>query len=420
MPEYIPRGAAQELFGCRAPEVLIEGPAGTGKSRSVLEKIHAVCDKYPGARALIARATRASMSETVLVTWEKIVLGDGHPLIGNASRSHRLSYEYPNGSTVVVGGLDNPDRLMSSEYDIAAVFEATEITLEDWEKVCTRVRNGVVPYQQAIADCNPSHPGHWLNTRAMDPAVMVRLLSRHDDNPKVTEAYLRRLANLSGARRARLFEGRWVGAEGVVYDRFDKAVHVARRDGPWADTIIGVDDGYTNAFCALLVRIDGDGRLHVEREHYQSKSLMGDRVGAIKAMGAYPCVVDPAAASLIADLRANGVHVYEADNAVRQGIYRVQDRMLVQADGKPRLTVDPSCVNVIAEFESYRWKENRSAMSDDGRYQDEPAKENDHAMDALRYAVMRVDGQTRSSVVFMEPEQSSKDRRQAWLSGDDF
>ena len=57
------------------------------------------------------------------------------------------------------------------------------------------------------------------------------------------------------------------------------------------------------------------------------------------------------------------------------GITKVQDYLKIQGDGKPRLTVDPSCVNTINEFESYVWKENK----------DEPVKDNDHAMDALRY-----------------------------------
>ena len=58
-------------------------------------------------------------------------------------------------------------------------------------------------------------------------------------------------------------------------------------------------------------------------------------------------------------------------------------RLAVAGDGRPRLTVEPHCVNTIAEFESYCWKENR-----EGEYKDEPEKANDHAMDALRYCVM--------------------------------
>jgi len=56
----------------------------------------------------------------------------------------------------------------------------------------------------------------------------------------------------------------------------------------------------------------------------------------------------------------------------------------VAGDGRPRLTIDPACVNTLAEFESYVWMEGRSGVKDT------PEKTNDHAMDALRYGVARL------------------------------
>jgi len=76
-------------------------------------------------------------------------------------------------------------------------------------------------------------------------------------------------------------------------------------------------------------------------------------------------------------LRTAGVPARKADNAVFDGIRRVADRLTVQGDGRPRLTMDPGCVNVIREFGAYLWKPGR----------DEPVKKDDDAMDALRYAV---------------------------------
>ena len=91
--EYGPRGAAAELFRNKAPEVLIEGPAGTGKTRAVLEYVNWLCESYPGIRVLLFRKTRTSMSESVLVTWEEKVLWDGHPArTGDAQRNTRQHY----------------------------------------------------------------------------------------------------------------------------------------------------------------------------------------------------------------------------------------------------------------------------------------------------------------------------------------
>ena len=102
---------------------------------------------------------------------------------------------------LAVAGLDKPSRLMSSEYDLAYVAEATELHEDDWESLTTRLRNGVMPYQQVIADCNPDAPTHWLWLRGQR-GVLSLLHSRHEDNPTLwrsgewTEAGLVYLARL--------------------------------------------------------------------------------------------------------------------------------------------------------------------------------------------------------------------------------
>jgi hypothetical protein len=104
------------------------------------------------------------------------------------------------------------------------------------------------------------------------------------------------------------------------------------------------------------------------------------------ASGYERAIVDPSAAGLRAALLAASIDTTEADNDVIAGINRVQDRLVIQGDGRPRLTVSPRCKNLIREFESYEWMPDKP--------KDTPKKVNDHALDALRYAVMEaeVDG----------------------------
>jgi phage terminase large subunit len=87
------------------------------------------------------------------------VLPAGSPIAAGASRRMRQAYHYPNGSEVVLGGLDKPSKVMSTEYDGIYVQEAIELYENDWESLTTRLRNGVVPFQQLIADTNPDAPG---------------------------------------------------------------------------------------------------------------------------------------------------------------------------------------------------------------------------------------------------------------------
>src|SRR6185503_15522316 len=118
---YTPYGAAETLLYCRDNELILEGPADTGKSRACLEKLHICMSKYPRSRALMVRKTRASLTDSAMVTYEERVLPEASPIKHGPDRSHRHSYKYSNGSEIVLGGLSNTEdinKVMSMEYDV--------------------------------------------------------------------------------------------------------------------------------------------------------------------------------------------------------------------------------------------------------------------------------------------------------------
>ena len=411
---YKPYGAIDALWRCMAPEVLIPGPAGTGKTRGLLEKVHLFLMNHPGSRGLIARKTRASMTESVLVTFESHVAVSGCNL-GNQQRRTRTAYDYDNGSTLVVGGLDNPDRFMSTEYDIIAVFEATELSEDDLEKLTTRLRNGRAPYQQLIADCNPAAPTHWIKRRA-DRGQMVTLPSTHRDNPRLWDGmqwttegkrYLATLDSLTGHRRARLLDGKWAASEGLVYPEFDASVHViqAMPDG-WESwrRIRSMDFGYVHPFVCQWWAIDGDGRMYLYRELYRAKRTTDDHAKQINQLSqgeSYEATVtdhDPDVRGILAKA---GIQSVLAEKNHAAGRDAVHARLRLQGDGRPRLYVLAGCTHEIdgdlyerkrptstlAEFDSYVYPPGRDGKAE----KEEPVKECDDGMDAMRYAAMWLD-----------------------------
>ncbi|MHC5543153.1 phage terminase large subunit, partial [Singulisphaera rosea] len=280
---YEPFGAARALWSDKRSEVLLSGPAGTGKSRACLEKLNAACLHWPGTRGLIVRKTRESLTESGLVTFEEKVLPVGSTIARGIRRRMRQAYHYPNGSEIVVGGLDKPTKIMSTEYDMIYVQEAIELLENDWESLTTRLRNNVVPFQQLIADTNPDGPQHWLNQRSLRNAT-VMLESRHEDNPTLWDrkagdwttngrAYITKLDGLTGVRRPRLRFGKWVQAEGAVYEEWDRQKHlIDRREIPKAwRRVRSIDFGYSNPFVCLWIAIDDDGRIYVYRELYRTR-----------------------------------------------------------------------------------------------------------------------------------------------------
>ncbi len=409
---YQPFGAARDLLYCRDGEVLMEGPAGTGKTRALLEKINLCALKYPGMRALLVRKTRQSMTESVLVTLEEKVLPVNWPMLSGPSRAQRQIYRYPNGSVLVLAGMDLASKIMSTEYDMIMVFEARELCEDDWESLLTRLRNGVMPYQQAVADTNPDAPTHWLNGRA-DRGLMTRLLSRHQDNPTMTEVYRKRLDNLTGVRRDRLFKGLWSGQEGAVYDLWDPAVHlIARHLIPkdWR-RIRAIDFGYTNPFVCQWWAIDGDGRMILYREIYRSHALVEDHAREILALSegeSFEASVADHDAEGRATLSRMGLETVLATKALRSGIQAVVSRLRKADDDKPRLFImkdslvqvderlreqqRPACT--AEEIAGYIW--NR-AVTETGE-SEMPLMRHDHGMDAMRYAVAYLDGQHQSDL----------------------
>ncbi len=287
---YRARGGIARLFRCRDPEILLDGPAGTGKSRGDGEYALHLADTFPGCRIGVIRKTRVSLTESWLATtWERNVLANGvdrtylkESLLEGPGRANRQVYSFRNGSEMVICGMDNPTRLFSTEFDFFFVVEAIEFTENEWESLDRALRNNMAPhpdsnhprdfrgpggqvdvlklrqavgdghyekwgnrypdgspifFTQKIGETNPGAKMHWLNTRC-HAGKTTRIICRHSDNPSLTHEYLQRLNNLTGVRRKRLFLGEWCTAEGGIWDCFEQDKHVIDA------TLTHVDDAW--------------------------------------------------------------------------------------------------------------------------------------------------------------------------------
>lgn len=435
---YQPHGTCIELFKFRGDEVLFAGPAGTGKSRACLEKLHAMALATPGMRGLIVRKTLASLGSTALVTFEQHVatehLANNDVKWFGGSPKEAACYRYKNGSTITVGGMDKAMKIMSSEYDIVYVQEATELTENDWEAITTRLRNGKVSFQQLMADANPDVPTHWLKVRCgKGRTKMIR--SRHEDNPtlfdpktgKITPggaAYMGKLDALTGVRYQRLRKGIWCAAEGLVYEEWDPEVHLHKqiKVPPISWTrYITVDFGYTNPMVVQFWAEDEDGRLYLYKELYQTKITVDEM--APKILEAMNLKREPRPRMIICDHDAEGRAVLErelkmstkaAKKSVEDGIQAVKKRMKInEADGRPRLYI---CEDALVERDKalddtkkpsgaqeeivgYIWDRGTVMAQQNGKPPKEhPVKEDDHSMDAMRYMVAERDLRARPRV----------------------
>lgn len=422
---YEPRGGAVELLHAVEPEILLSGPAGTGKSVAALYRLHLTALNVPDCRLLICRQTHVSLAASTLETFKQEVakasLANGDVKWYGGSGSEPPAFLYPNGSKILVGGLDKPERLLSTSYDMIFVDEANQISLTAFETLVTRLRGSAGIPRQIITCCNPDRPDHWLKRRC-DAGDTRIIHSRHADNPRYTNAdgtltedgqdYMSKLDRLTGVRRARYRDGIWAAAEGVIYEEWDEGVHVVTARPVPADwpLYLSVDFGFTNPMVVGWWRQDPDGRLYLVREIYRTQTLVEDHAREIRRiMDEHPD--EPLPTDVICDHDAEDRATLEkhlklptraANKSVSRGIQAVKARLSPAADGRPRLYVfrdvlvsrDSSLdeagrpASLMEEVGGYVWA---VKPGNAGGLKEAPVKEDDHACDAMRYVVATLD-----------------------------
>ncbi len=241
-------------------------------------------------------------------------------------------------------------------------------------------------------NCNPENPQHWFKKEWIEKAHQKNCLHLHflmSDNPSLSKKVIERYRSLySGPFYERFVEGKWVAAEGIVYPQFNEKDHVTL---PPSDTFekyyISCDYGTVNpSSFGLWGKHDGvwyrineyyhdsrrEGFQKTDEEHYSSlENLASGR--EIEGV-----IVDPSAASFIQCITRHGKYrAIPAKNQVIDGIRLVSDALL-----QKKIKFSPLCRDSIREFSLYRWDSSSS--------KDSVRKENDHAMDDIRYFVSTV------------------------------
>lgn len=293
----------------------------------------------------------------------------------------------------IFGGKDESSQDLIQGITLAGVF-FDEVALMPESFVNQATGRCSVDGSKYWFNCNPDGPYHWFKLNWLDKAKEKNLLVLHftmEDNLSLSERIKERYRDMyTGVFFKRYILGLWAMAEGIIYDMFSEDRHVktileyARQliDG---GRYVSIDYGTQNATAFLLWNKGRDGKWYCIREYYYSgrdkgiqktdaeyaedlkKFLDGTPVKAV--------IVDPSAASFIAELNKHGFTVIQADNAVEDGI-----RLVATLLNTERIAFSQSCKNTIMEFASYIWDPKAAE-----RGEDKPIKQHDHAMDAVRY-----------------------------------
>lgn len=321
----------------------------------------------------------------------------------------------------IFGGKDERSQDLIQGITLAGVF-FDEVALMPESFVNQATGRCSVEGSKFWFNCNPDGPYHWFKVNWIDKSTgylgkerveqirkkaaeeekdpgLKEILYLHftmDDNLSLSEEIKARYCSMYiGVFFKRYILGLWAAAEGVIYDMFDPEKHVKNIKEFFqilvnGNRYVSCDYGTQNATVFLLWNKGIDGKWYCIREYYYSgrdkgkqktdaeyaddlkKWLDGTR---IKAM-----IVDPSAASFIAELRKRGYKVIKANNDVLDGIRLVG--MLLNLE---MLIFSSSCTETIKEFASYIWDDKAAEHGED-----KPVKQHDHGCDAVRYFVSTV------------------------------
>lgn len=365
---------------------IIEGSVRSGKTYSTLILWALWLATRPrGGKYLMAGRTLTALKRNCLDPLEELLGADNISFSTATKRAHIF------GRTVELEGAANAlseNKIRGLTLSGAYVDEITLLPRDFFTMLLSRLS---APGAQLFGTTNPDSPGHWLKTEFLDrPGLdLYRLQFLLEDNTALPPDYIENLKReYTGVFFDRFIRGRWVAAEGAVYPMFDPGIHVCRAEPELRVSWAGVDYGHSNPTCFLRLGVDGAGNVWVTDEYYHRADRAGSKspreyardLARFAGADAQLVAIDPSAEGFILQLKEDApqLHVRRADNAVSEGI-----QLTASALSAGILKIHPRCKNLIRELSGYRWDPRGSA---EGR--DRPIKQDDHACDALRYALM--------------------------------
>ena len=365
-----------------------EGPVRSGKSYSCFYRwIDFILNGPPGPLIMCGR-TEPTIKRNLIRPLQDLI---GDDLVYFSGKGEAKLW----GRTIdVVGANDEraEAKIRGSEF-VGALLDEVTILPENFVKMLLSRLS--LDGAALFGTTNPDSPFHWLKTEYLDREGELNIKSFKfslEDNPSLSEEFKNDLKKeYQGLWYQRYIEGKWVLAEGAVYDFFDEAIHaIDFVPGNATYYICGCDYGTANPCAFALIGYNAAlyPNMWLEKEYfYDSRARNRQKTDTeyvddlIDFLAGYSCVaiyVDPSALSFKVEMRRRGVsNVMDAVNDVIPGI-RFQGQLLANGTYK----VMKKCINTIKEYGTYLWNEKAGR-----RGKDEPLKENDHLCDAQRYAL---------------------------------
>ncbi len=294
----------------------------------------------------------------------------------------RLKTTDGGSSTISLRGWESIDTLRGQRFDFLVIDEIASMRNWDvnWEEVIRPTltdKKGEVLFISTPKGFN--HFYDLYNKQDEDSDYKSFHFTTYDNPYIPPEEIAKAQAEMTEDRFAQEYLADFRKTEGLVYKEFDRTRHVFD-EAVWntAERLVSIDWGYTNPSAVYLIERDGDSHYWITQEYYKTQKTTDDIVEYAASLRGNKYYPDPAEPDRIEMLKRKKLNVMEVSKDIEAGIDAVRE--LFKAD---RLHIHKSCVNLISELEIYSYPKKKP----DNNEPELPIKENDHALDSIRYAL---------------------------------
>lgn len=298
----------------------------------------------------------------------------------------RLEIDIVNGSKVFLRGWESIETLRGQKFDLIVLDEVAMMKnfWLNWQEV---IRPTLTDTKgEALFISTPKGFNHFydlFNQENKDTDFKSFHFTTYDNPHIAKEEIDKARLELPEDRFAQEYLADFRKSEGLVYKEFSRQRHIFNRlpDNQFVKTFGGHDFGTTNPCASITIKKDRNAIYWVTDEWYKTGMTDAQQADYVQALQWDECYPDPESASGILELKRRGVNVREVvknRDSVRNGINTVRELLNTN-----RLRIHGSCLNLIWEFETYSYPDRKPFHNEE----ENPIKENDHALDALRYAL---------------------------------
>lgn len=361
-----------------------------GKTTMAIDTMKACAVYKPDARIAYIAPTFQQARDIAWAQLKKDMSKSGATI--NESRLEiRLPNESKGESLIVLRGWESIETLRGQLFDLVVLDEVASMRnfQSSWNEV---VRPTLTDRKgEALFISTPKGFNHFyelFNAQERDSDYKSFHFTSYD-NPHIPGEELDKARQEVGETRfSQEYLADFTKMEGLVYKEFDRKVHVMTpefekqfvKPENMVEKLVGVDFGFTHPCAVMTAYRDHADNYYVMDEWYETGKTEDQIADYVQALGANKVYPDPESPSAIATLKKRGVNVREVikgKDSVKNGINKVRE--LLRAN---KLHISASCVNLLFEFETYSYPDDVKGISEN------PIKENDDALDSLRYVIM--------------------------------